>query len=77
MEAYRTVEKKAIQLVRENAIAERQAFVWKDDAGLEGLLSSGDIEKIAAARVDYGSTVSAPLEIGELDLLVNKKLLGL
>jgi xylose isomerase len=77
VEAYRMVETKAIQLVKDEEIAAKQVSVWKDDTGLEALLSSGDTGKIAAAKIDYTSVVSDPIEIGELDLTVNKKLLGL
>jgi xylose isomerase len=77
VDAYRMVEKKAIQLVKDDEISRKQASVWKDDAGLESILTGGDTGKIAAAKIDYTSVVSDPIEIGELDLTVNKKLLGI
>ena len=77
VEAYRTAEKKANQLLKEKEIDEKQKRVWKENAKLEQLLSSGDIGKIAGTRIDYNSVVSDPIEIGELDLTVNKKILGL
>jgi len=77
VEAYRTVEKKAVQLVKEKGIDEKQKSVWKDDPKLEKVLSSGNIDDVLSAKIDYKATVTDPIEIGELDLTVNKKLLGL
>ena len=77
VEAYRTAEKKAIQLVQEDEIAEKQKSVWKENAELEKILSGGNSAEIAAAKIDYSDVVVDPIEIGDLDLTVNKKLLGL
>lgn len=77
VDAYRTVEKKAIQLVGEKEIENKQEKVWKDNAELEKILSGGDISKIENTKINYRETAEDPVEIGELDLTVNKKILGL
>jgi xylose isomerase len=76
VDAYRTVEKKANQLLGENTIDTMQQSVWKDDSALETLLSEGNIERIAEKKIDYAQVVSESIEIGALDLTVNKKILG-
>jgi xylose isomerase len=77
VEAYRTAEKKANMLLQEKEIDAKQRQIWKNDEALEKILSSGDIGKIAGTKVDYSAVAADPIEIGELDLTVNKKILGL
>ncbi len=77
VEAYRTVEKKANELLGHQEIERLQKKVWKDDAELEKVLENGEIAKIEASKIDYNDVVHEPIEIGELDLTVNKKILGL
>jgi xylose isomerase len=77
VDAYRTLEAKANELVKDRHIAEAQSRLWEADADITTLLASGDIAKIASARVDYDGIVREPLRLGALDLQVNKKIFGM
>jgi len=77
VDAYRTVEKKATQLFNDDIIAKKQQSVWKDNPTLEALLSVGKCSDILATKIDYLAVARDPIAIGDLDLTVNKKILGL
>jgi hypothetical protein len=76
-EAYRTIEKKAIDLNRDGDIAAAQKKLWDSDAGTAEILSGGDTGKIASTKIDYNEVAAQPLRLGNLDLAADKRLLGL
>ncbi|UCB44743.1 MAG: hypothetical protein JSV25_11050 [Spirochaetota bacterium] len=75
--AYRLAEQKANQLAADKEISRIQDKLWNLNTDLAKVLASGDYKKIAATSVDYNTVNSEALGIGDLDLLVNKKLLGI
>ncbi|MGQ9617095.1 MAG: TIM barrel protein [Spirochaetota bacterium] len=77
VDAYRVAEEKAIDLVQDRAIAEEQKSLWDSYPEIAGVLSSGKTEKILNAKVDYHLVCEQPITIGKLDMLVNRKLLGI
>ena len=76
VEAYRLVEQKALDLVEDREISRCLDELWAEDAALEQMLSSCSLEELAGTRIDYRSTSERPLRIGELDLLVNRRIMG-
>jgi xylose isomerase len=77
VESYRMAEEKANRLEADKGIIGLQEKLWNSHADMAKILKSGDFEKIAAAKVDYNSVNREALGIGNLDMLVNRKLLGL
>jgi len=77
VDAYRTLEAKANDLLKDRKIAADQAKLWDSHADIASVLSSGDTSKIASIKVDYDAVVQQPLRIGELDLQVNKRIFGM
>ncbi len=76
VDAYRVAEKKAMELVKDRAIAEEQGKLWDSHSDIAGILSSRDTEKILRTKIDYTAVCQEPITIGKLDMLVNKTLLG-
>jgi xylose isomerase len=77
VESYRMAEEKANRLAADKEISGLQEKLWNSHADMAKVLKSGNFEKIAAAKVDYNSVNREALGIGNLDMLVNRKLLGL
>jgi hypothetical protein len=75
VDAYRTLEAKANELVKDRQIAAAQSRPWDVDADIASLLTSGETEEIASVRVDYEKLVRKPLRLGALDLQVKKRFL--
>jgi xylose isomerase len=76
VEAYRLAEEKANQIAGDPDVRTLQDALWEGHTDIARMLSSADIGGIDGSRVDFNEINEAPVEIGFLDLLVNKKLLG-
>jgi xylose isomerase len=76
VEAYRLAEDIAGKLADDAEIEARQRALWDGHADIAQMLASADIGGIDAAKVDYSKVNETPIDVGALDLLVNKKLLG-
>lgn len=77
VEAYRIAEDKANLLADDGEINSLQNRLFNSHLEIADILESGDPEKIAHAHVDYNSANEEALQIGGLDMVVNKKILGL
>jgi xylose isomerase len=75
--SYRMAEQKANQLAADKDISKIQEKLWNSHIDLAKVLENGDFEKMAALKIDYDAVNREALGIGDLDMLVNKKLLGL
>ena len=74
--SYRLAEKKAVALAEDKEIAGAQAVIWDAAPEVAKTLASGDPGKIAGLKIDYSTVAKAPIRIGELDHLVNRKIFG-
>jgi hypothetical protein len=64
----------------DNKIALRrrsQAMIWNAAPEVGKALASGSHKEIAAIKINYEAVAKAPVRIGELDHLVNRKILGM
>jgi len=52
-------------------------ILWNSFPEIAEILKTGDPKKISSQKMDYKSMNETALRIGELDMRVNKKLLGL
>ncbi len=77
VEAYRIAEDKANMLADDGEINSLQDMLFSSHLEIADILESGDPEKIAHTDVDYNSVNEEALQIGGLDMVVNKKILGL
>jgi len=77
IDAVRAAEKKANQLADDSDINKIQDRLWNSHQSVEKILQSGDLQVIEKAVVDYKAVNEEPLELGLLDLMVNKKIMGL
>ncbi len=77
VEAYRLAEKKANELAGDREINGLQDSLWNAAGDIASVLESGDPPRIASAEVDYDSVNESALEIGKLDLLVNRRIMGM
>jgi len=77
VENYRMAERKAQALAADAEVGKLQAALWDRDPNLAKLLASGETAGILAAAADYEKVNGAALQIGKLDQLVNRRLLGL
>jgi len=75
--SYRLAEKKAVALAEDKEIAKAQAGIWDVAPEVARTLASGDSSKIAGLKIDYDAVARAPIRIGELDHLVNRKIFGM
>jgi xylose isomerase len=75
--SYRLAEKKAVALAEDREISAAQATLWDAAPEVAKVLAAGDPARIAAVTVDYEAVAKAPIRIGEMDHLVNRRLLGL
>jgi xylose isomerase len=76
VEAYRLAEETADRLAEDAEIDARQRALWDGNTDIARVLASADIDAIDAAKVDYEKVNGTPIDLGALDMLVNKKLLG-
>ena len=77
VDAYRTAESRAIKLAEDNQINSIQDKLWNSHNGIAEILKGGDLDKIGGATVDYNSVNEEALKLGSLDMLVNKKIMGM
>jgi len=77
IDAVRAAENKANQLADDSDIIKIQDRLWNSHQSVEKMLQGGDLQAIEKAVVDYKAVNEEPLELGMLDLVVNKKILGL
>ncbi len=77
VDAYRTAEEKANELTEDGKINSFLDKLWNSHSDIKDILNSGDPEKISAARVDYNSVNEEVLKLADLDMMVNKKILGM
>ena len=77
VDAYRTAEKKANSLLKDNKIAACQRKLWDGHGDIAAVLKSGDSSRISKARVDHSKIVEEAIAVAELDMAANKGLLGL
>lgn len=77
VDAYRTAEARAQDIARDSEINGLQDELWNSFSECAEILITGDPKKISAEKVDYKSVNETALRIGELDMRVNKKLLGM
>ncbi len=77
VDAFRTLEVKANELVKDKQIVVAQNRLWNEYADIASVLASGDTAKIASIMVGYEKIVHEPLRLGALDLQVNKKIFGM
>ena len=77
VENYRMAERKAQALAADPDLLKLQAALWDREPGLAKLLAQGDPAAVLGAPADYEKVNGAALQIGKLDQLVNRRLLGL
>jgi xylose isomerase len=77
VDAYRTAEERAQDIARDSEINGLQDELWNSFPECAEILITGDPKKISVEKVDYKSVNETALRIGELDMRVNKKLLGM
>jgi xylose isomerase len=75
--SYRLAERKAVALAEDGELAKAQAELWESAPEVGRALSQGDPAKIAALKIDYEAVAGTPIRIGELDHLVNRRMLGM
>jgi xylose isomerase len=76
VEGYRLAESKANQLLEDQEINKRQDELWNSYQDIADILASNDFKKIASTKIDPEVVAKDPIAIGELDMTVNKRLLG-
>lgn len=77
VDAYRTAESRAIKLAEDDEINSIQDKLWNSHQEIADILKNGDLDKISSAGVDYNSVNEEALKLGSLDMLVNKKIMGI
>ena len=77
VENYRMAERKAQALAADPDLLKLQAALWDREPGLAKILALGETAAVLGATADYEKVNGAALQIGKLDQLVNRRLLGL
>jgi xylose isomerase len=77
VEAYKIAEDRANRLAADKEIDTLQDSLWNHHTDVADILVKGNIETIAATTVDYDAVNEEALKIGSLDMVVNRKILGL
>jgi xylose isomerase len=77
VENYRMAERKAQALAADPDLLKLQATLWDREPGLAKILAQGGTADVLGATADYDKVNGAALQIGKLDQLVNRRLLGL
>ncbi len=67
----------ANKLADDSDVNRIQDRLWNSHRSVEKILQGGDLQAIEKAAVDYTAVNEEPLELGMLDLMVNKKIMGL
>jgi hypothetical protein len=77
VENYRMAEKKAHDIAADPDLNKALSALWDREPGLAKILSHGDPGEIMKAAVDYDKVNGTAIQIGRLDQMVNRKLLGM
>lgn len=77
VESYRLAEKKAVAIATDKEIRKKQDMLLNLAPQVEEVLRTGDPQGIANLKVDYKDLVGTPLSIGDLDLLVDRRIFGM
>jgi xylose isomerase len=77
VENYRMAERKAQALAADPDLLKLQAALWDREPGLAKILAQGETAAVLGAAADYEKVNGAAVQIGKLDQLVNRRLLGL
>ena len=77
VENYRLAEKKARDLAADPELAKMMAALWDREPGMAKTLAQGDPAEVAKLSVDYDKVNGTAIQIGRLDQMVNRKLLGM
>jgi xylose isomerase len=77
VDAYRTAERKADELANDTQINKEQTRLWNSYSEIADILESGDPGSIGKVMIDYDSVNREPINLGKLDMLVNKKIMGI
>ena len=76
VEALRLAEQVSGRIIKDSKISKMQAKLWDSQPALAKILAKGDIEAIRKAKVNADKVLNSPIEIGRLDLAVNRKMFG-
>jgi hypothetical protein len=77
VEAYRLAERAAHRLVENGELGALQDHLWNSHHEVAELLQKGDPKSVLALNVYYTQVNHEPQEIGRLDLLVDRLMLGM
>jgi xylose isomerase len=77
VDSFRLAEKKARQLGENADIAALQKTLWNGHQHVARALDSGSIDSLSSLKIDYDGVNGEPVEIGQLDMMVNRALLGM
>jgi len=77
VDAYRTVENKAIALCKDRKISAHQKKLWDSHDEIAAVLKSGDSGKILKTKVNYDQVTEETIALAKLDMIANKVLLGM
>ena len=77
VDAYRTAEKKADELANDAQINKEQNRLWNSYSEIADILESGDPDRIGKVTIDYDSVNRETINLGKLDMQVNKKIMGI
>ncbi|HUJ75866.1 MAG TPA: TIM barrel protein, partial [bacterium] len=77
VENYRLAEKKARDLGADPELTKMMGGLWDKEPAMARTLAQGDPAEVAKLSVDYDKVNGTALQIGRLDQLVNKRLMGM
>jgi len=77
VDGYRTAERKANELLEYSELKEKQDNLWNLFNEINNILKAGDFAKINNTKIDYKKVNEKAIDIGGLDMLANKKILGM
>jgi hypothetical protein len=77
VENFRMAEKKARELGADADLNKTMAGLWDREPGIAKVLTQGDPAEMQKTPVDYDKVNGTALQIGRLDQMVNKRLLGM
>ena len=77
VENYRMAEKKARDMGADADLGKAMTNLWDKEPGLAKALTQGDPTELAKLSVDYDKVNNTPIQIGRLDQMANRKLMGM
>jgi hypothetical protein len=77
IENYRMAEKKAHELAADPDLNKVMSALWDKEPAMAKTLAHGDPAEIMKVAVDYDKVNGTAIQIGRLDQMVNRKLLGM